>query len=102
MLLFMIVVILGTTYLYFNRDEPYEWGAIIATLITAVFACAYWYHPFPHSNNQIGALFMLVPTVSLLAILFPGWQSKSPEMVNRSVGWLGLAAVIVVYGLRAW
>ncbi|CAD6367299.1 MULTISPECIES: hypothetical protein [Shewanella] len=96
-----IVIFCVIVILYFGFEQHRDRQAYMAILLYGVYILIYEFvPPFPSvTSSHIGKLYGLVPMLSVGAILFPHFNTKSPEVVTRCIGWLGLLSVFVILAM---
>ena len=85
-------------YVFVNRAEPFEISVVFAIGFTAIYLAVYLLVPpkLEIISRYLGGIFGYVPMVSLAAIMFPQFNSRSPVQVTRFFGWLGLIVVLLI------
>ena len=99
-------VIVGFYFWYGESDTSVK-EAGIAMLAYIAYTILYLFvPPFPlGTSSQMGQLYGFVPLLSFGAILFPHFNTQSPETVTRTIGWIGLvtvALILVCFKLFVW
>ena len=98
------MILIGTAlglvafFFYFNRGEFVERQAYFAIVFMASYIVVYLFFPSQLNGKsaQTGQLYEYIPLISFGAILFPHFNSKSPEVVTQNLGWLGLISVSII------
>lgn len=72
--------------------------ACIAIVLSGLYLVIHlWVPPFPvRTTVYTGQLYGLVPMISLGLILLPHFNTSSPEVVSRFIGWACLILVTVI------
>ena len=98
MILIGVTLGLVTFFFYFNRGEFIERQAYFAIAFMALYIIVYLFVPSQLNGTsvQTGQLYEYIPLISFGAILFPHFNSKSPEAVTQNLGWLGLISVSII------
>ncbi|KDM90546.1 hypothetical protein [Photobacterium galatheae] len=85
-------------YLYFSEDGVIYADAILAAIVTMIYAGVHYY--FASDEIQVvgkaGFIFTLMPLASLGVILFPNLNDKYSESTSIILGWIGLIASFVM------
>ncbi|WP_332400659.1 hypothetical protein [Vibrio metschnikovii] len=102
-----IFCILVGFYFWYGESDTSLRQAIMAMFLYIMYLIFYMYiPPFPAGiSSQMGQLYGLIPLLSLGAILFPNLNTQSPEVVTRTIGWIGLVIVITIliyFKLSVW
>ncbi|WP_425667417.1 hypothetical protein ACPUEJ_16435 [Vibrio tubiashii] len=95
-LLFFLV--LAVYFVFWSESDTSKKQAYIAMSVYLVYLFIYkTIPPFPAMTTKYdGQLYGFLPLVSLGAILLPHFNSQSPEVVTRALGWLGIVTTIFV------
>jgi hypothetical protein len=98
MLLVVSALSLVACFFYFNRGEFIERQAYFAMAMMALYLVVYILVPSKINGTSVhlGRLYEFIPFISLGAILFPGFNSESPQIVTQILGWLGLISVSII------
>ncbi len=85
-------------YFWYGESDTSAKEACVAILIYIAYTILYLFvPPFPiGTSSQMGQLYGLVPLLSFGAILFPHFNTQSPELITRKIGWFGLVIVAII------
>lgn len=99
-----VFVALVGGYFWVEGSETSLKEALIAMAIYALYLVVYLLvEPFPAlSSKYMGQLYGLLPALSFAAILFPHFNTRSPDVVTKALGWLGLATAFVILSYFKW
>lgn len=102
-----VVLILVVFLFSLNNGERIDTDAYIAIAFICCYLFIYlWLPPQPeYTSIKMGQLYVVVPLVSFGAILFPHFNTKSPETVTKVIGWFGLilvAIVLCIFKIFVW
>ncbi len=93
----VIYCVLLAFYFWWEEREERSAGTVLAMVVCGAALFLYTFVP-PHpgmSTRSLGLLYGFLPLLSLGAVLFPHFNSASPEVVTRTLGWGGLVTVSV-------
>ncbi|SDT97418.1 hypothetical protein [Halopseudomonas salegens] len=95
---FTVFVGLIALFLALKPDEAFELQPLCAIAMMAVYLTIYLYVPpvLTIKVRYVGLAFGYVPTVAVVAILFPELNSSQPIAVTRFLGWLGLMMIFLL------
>ena len=85
-------------YFFSNGSEIPLKEAVFAIMLYSVYLIVYLFvAPFPgYTSKYLGQLYGLLPLLSVGAILFPHFNTESPEVVTRHLGWGGLIVALII------
>ncbi len=94
----MVFVVLVGFYFYSEGSETSRKEAVLAFGVYGVYLIMYLLiGPFPAATSKyMGQLYGFLPMLSFGAILFPRFNTSSPEVVTRVLGWTGLTTAFVI------
>ncbi|KLV04099.1 hypothetical protein ABT56_15930 [Photobacterium aquae] len=98
MLSFITLFVLSGFYFWSGEDNPSRREAYWAMAVYGIYIVIHTLvPPFPiGTSSHFGQLYGFLPMISFGAILFPHFNSHSPETVTKTLGWLGLITVTVI------
>ncbi|SON52334.1 hypothetical protein [Vibrio tapetis] len=94
----IVFVALTGFYLFSDGSETSAKEAGMAIGVYGVYLIIYrLVGPFPEvTSMHMGQLYGFLPMLSFGAILFPHFNTKSPEVITRAIGWIGLITVFII------
>ena len=94
----IVFVVLVGFYFYSDGSETSRKEACIAIGVYGAYLAIYQLiGPFPEvTSKYMGQLYGFLPMLSFGVILFPHFNTSSPEVVTKTLGWLGLLTAFVI------
>ncbi|HHY0422905.1 TPA: hypothetical protein ACVU4V_004640, partial [Vibrio parahaemolyticus] len=103
----IVFVVLIGFYFYSDGSETSQKEACIAIGVYGTYLAIYQLiGPFPEvTSKYMGQLYGFLPMLSFGVILFPHFNTSSPEVVTKTLGWLGLITAFIIlsyFKLLVW
>ena len=94
----IVFVVLIGAYFYSDGSETSQKEAYIAIGVYGTYLAIYQLiGPFPEiTSKYMGQLYGFLPMLSFGGILFPHFNKSSPEVVTKTLGWLGLIIAFII------
>lgn len=85
-------------YFYSHSSETPQQEAVIAIFLYGFYLIIYLLiEPIPTTTSKyMGELYGFLPMLSFSIILFPNFYSSFPDVVTRTIGWVGLITAFVI------
>ncbi|WP_299003756.1 hypothetical protein [uncultured Shewanella sp.] len=106
MIAVVIAVVLVLIGFYFHFTQWIEKRVLIAIALMLLYCVSYGYFsPEDRATQRLMPLFVMLPTASFAAILFPQFNQKLPEKITQAFGWFGLISlsmILLMFILFVW